>query len=141
MSHRRLASLCGMEEKKLARLGEQKKDLHLKVQTTIHQCQHLNQMITEYRACDGRGANALLWQNASNMAQALVPMTTQLTQKQALLQQEAFRLDYLWRRQLGRQQSIKWYQTQQHRQFEQSMALQEQKRSDDLAGFYGVMKS
>ncbi|KVW99799.1 hypothetical protein [Shewanella frigidimarina] len=138
MSHKRLASLCGIEEKKLARLGEQKKELHQRVQTTVYQCQHLNQMIDEYRVCDSRGTNPLLWQNASNMAQVLVPMTAKLAQKQVLLQQEQHRLDYLWRRQLGRQQGIKWYQTEQRRESLQREAVKEQKSADDLAGVYGV---
>lgn len=138
MSHKRLASLCGIEEKKLARLGEQKKELHQRVQTTVYQCQHLNQMIDEYRVCDSRGTNPLLWQNASNMAQVLVPMTAKLAQKQILLQQEQHRLDYLWRRQLGRQQGIKWYQTEQRRESLQREAVKEQKSADDLAGVYGV---
>jgi flagellar biosynthesis chaperone FliJ len=140
MSSKRLASLCAMEDKKLARLGDQKKELHQRVETTVYQCQHLSKMIDEYRICDNRGSNALLWQNASNMAQVLVPMTAKLVQKQALLQQEKHRLDYLWRRQLGRQQSIKWYQTQQNNDLLQREAAKEQKSCDDLAGAYGLLK-
>ncbi|QDE30283.1 hypothetical protein [Shewanella polaris] len=140
MSNKRLASLCGMEEKKLAKLGKQKKELHQRMQTAVYQCQHISQMIDEYRICDRRGTNSLLWQNASNMAQVLVPMTAKLVQKQALLQQEQHRLDYLWRRQLGRQQSIKWYQMEQRRESLQREAVKEQKSADDLAGVYGGYK-
>ncbi|WP_445946742.1 hypothetical protein [Shewanella sp.] len=140
MSHKRLINLCNMEQKKLAKLGEQKQAAYKRVNTNQIQNQQLTQMITQYRSCDAHGHNPLLWQNANNMAQVLVPMTAKLQQTHALLQQEQLRLEQLWRRQLGRQQGMKWYKEQLQNQAMIVADKLEQKTADDLAGFYSVSK-
>ncbi|ABE56930.1 hypothetical protein Sden_3655 [Shewanella denitrificans OS217] len=136
MSHKRLTNLCDIEQKKLLRLGEQKQTAHQRLNTNQAQCQQLTQMIAQYRSCDAHGQHPLLWQNANNMAQVLVPMTAKLQQTQSLLQQEQLRLDHLWRRQLGRQQGMKWLQGQRQAQALTVAAQREQKSADDLASFY-----
>ena len=63
-------------------------------------------------------------------------MLKQLTRKQLLLQQEQLRVQGLWRKQLGRQQSIQWLYNERIQQHKQLQQKQEQKQLDDLAARY-----
>lgn len=75
------------------------------------------------------------------MAQALEPMRVKLVQKDMFLQQEQQRIDRLWRKQLGRQQSLKWLEKQTHLQEKARVARNEQAIVDDMAGIYYKKKS
>lgn len=132
---RQLSKLCQQEERKLAQLGQKRDESLRRMQLAQQQHQALSEMISDYTG-QQHGAHPLLWQNATQMAQALAPMQMKLAQQHSLLQQEQARVDTLWRKQLGRQQGLKWLQQQTvEAQLEHSMR-QEQASVDDMAGFY-----
>lgn len=135
MSQRHLANLRVQAEKKLAQLGQKRDDSSLNVQLNQQQNQALAQMILTYRGAK-EGSNVLLWQNSASMAQVLEPMRVKLAQKEVFLQQEQLRIDRLWRKQLGRQQGLKWLEKQTHIQEQTQVARREQAIVDDMAGFY-----
>lgn len=140
MSQRHLSKLCIQAEKKLAQLGQKREDSSQNVQLNQQQHQALSQMIFTYRGAK-EGGNVLLWQNSASMAQALEPMRVKLVQKDMFLQQEQQRIDRLWRKQLGRQQSLKWLEKQTHIQEKARVARSEQAIVDDMAGIYYKKKS
>ncbi|MCU7977211.1 hypothetical protein L5M43_18495 [Shewanella sp. SW36] len=135
MSQRHLSKLRVQAEKKLAQLGQKRDDSSLSVQLNQQQNQALTQMILTYRGAK-EGSNVLLWQNSASMAQVLEPMRVKLAQKEVFLQQEQLRIDRLWRKQLGRQQGLKWLEKQTHIQEQAQVARREQAVVDDMAGFY-----
>ena len=135
MSQRHLSKLRVQAEKKLAQLGQKRDDSSLSVQLNQQQHQALTQMILTYRGAK-EGSNVLLWQNSASMAQVLEPMRVKLAQKEVFLQQELLRIDRLWRKQLGRQQGLKWLEKQTHIQEQAQVARREQAVVDDMAGFY-----
>ncbi|NMH66740.1 flagellar FliJ family protein [Shewanella salipaludis] len=136
---RQLSRLCQQEEKKLAQLGRQRDEFTRRLQQNRQQHQALSQLIVDYTG-QSFGGNAMLWQNASQMAQTLEPMKAKLNQQQALLQQEQLRMEGLWRKQLGRQQGLKWLQGQTLAAELERLARREQAAVDDMAGFYARTK-
>lgn len=140
MSQRHLSKLRIQAEKKLALLGQKREDSSQNVQLNQQQHQALSQMIFTYRGTK-EGANVLLWQNSASMAQALEPMRVKLAQKEMFLQQEQQRIERLWRKQLGRQQGLKWLEKQTHIQEMARVARTEQAIVDDMAGFYYKSKA
>ncbi|GIU41479.1 flagellar FliJ family protein [Shewanella algidipiscicola] len=132
---RQLSRLCQQEEKKLAQLGQKRDEALRRMLQAQQQHQALSEMISDY---SGRqyGSHPLLWQNATQMAQALEPMKSKLAQQQTLLQHEQARVDNLWRKQLGRQQGLKWLQQQTKEALLEQSMRQEQATLDDMAGFY-----
>lgn len=140
MSRRQLSKLCIQAEKQLAQLGQKREHSNQNVQLNRQQQQTLSQMIFTYRGAK-EGKNVLLWQNSASMAQALVPMHQKLAQKETFLLQEHLRIDRLWRKQLARQQGLKWFDTQLHLQDKARAGRSEQVLADDLAGIYYRNKS
>ena len=133
---KQLQILCQQEEKKLSQLGLQKTTAQQQISRIEQQKLQLGQMITEYSQTSSRCASAMLLQNNAQMCQVIEPMLKQLTRKQLLLQQEQLRVQGLWRKQLGRQQSIQWLYNERIQQHKQLQQKQEQKQLDDLAARY-----
>lgn len=133
---KQLQILCQQEEKKLSQLGLQKTTAQQQISRIEQQKLQLGQMITEYSQTNSRYASAMLLQNNAQMCQVIEPMLKQLTRKQLLLQQEQLRVQGLWRKQLGRQQSIQWLYNERIQQHKQLQQKQEQKQLDDLAARY-----
>lgn len=133
---KQLKILCQQEEKKLSQLGLQKTTAQQQLSRIEQQKLQLGQMITEYSQTNSRYASAMLLQNNAQMCQVIEPMLKQLTRKQLLLQQEQLRVQGLWRKQLGRQQSIQWLYNERIQQHKQLKQKQEQKQLDDLAARY-----
>ncbi|WP_028767627.1 hypothetical protein [Shewanella fidelis] len=133
---KQLQILCQQEEKKLSQLSLQKTTAQQQISRIEQQKLQLGQMITEYSQTNSRYASAMLLQNNAQMCQVIEPMLKQLTRKQLLLQQEQLRVQGLWRKQLGRQQSIQWLYNERIQQHKQLQQKQEQKQLDDLAARY-----
>ncbi|MEC4725915.1 hypothetical protein HWQ46_10195 [Shewanella sp. D64] len=131
---KQLLKLCQQEEKKLSELGRQRSEAHHRITQISKQQLALTKMLTEYQAHSPQLANSLLLQNNINMQLALKPMQTQLTRQQRLLEHEHQRMDGLWRKQLGRQQGIKWFCKRRHQEQLDAKSIKEQKQLDDLAG-------
>ncbi len=135
---KQLLKLCQQEEKKLSQLGRQRSETQQRIDLIAKQKQVLGNMLKEYQGHSPLLANSLLLQNNINMQLALKPMQTQLTRQQILLEQEHQRMDGLWRKQLGRQQGIKWFCQRRHQAQLDAKSAQEQKQLDDLAGRYQI---
>ena len=135
---KQLLKLCQQEEKKLSLLGKQRNQTQQRIDTITQKKLTLTSMLKEYQAHSPLLANSLLLQNNINMQLAIRPMQTQLTKQQMLLEQEHQRMDRLWRKQLGRQQGIKFFSQRRHQAQLDAESVQEQKQLDELAGRYQI---
>lgn len=130
---KQLLRLCQQEEKKLSQLGSQRGEAQQRIEAVAQQRRKLEHMLNEYQNDSPQSACSLLLQNKVNLQLTLKPLQNRLTKQQLLMQQEHQRVDKLWRKQLGRQQGIKWlYQKRQQDQINLKEKL-EQKQIDDLA--------
>ncbi|MGS0682049.1 flagellar FliJ family protein [Shewanella sp. 125m-7] len=135
---KQLLILCQQEEKKLGQLGLQRNNAQTRINDIEQQKRLLSQMVTDYTQLSVTGGTAMMLQNSAQMIQVIEPMQKQLIRKQLLLQQEHQRMDNLWRRQLGRQQGIKWLYQERKQEQQHQLDRQEQKQLDDLAGRYAT---
>ena len=135
---RPLHTLCEQEEKKLSQLGQQRTETQQRIDHIQQQKDIIAQMQIQYGQYPTQAANPLLLQNTANMAQVLAPMQKKLTRQQILLTQEHQRIDGMWRKQLGRQQGIKWLYKKKQSEHQTYLDKQEQKQLDDLAGRYAA---
>ncbi|MCL1124797.1 hypothetical protein [Shewanella surugensis] len=135
---RPLRTLCEQEEKKLSQLGQQRSETQQRIDHIQQQKDIIAQMQVQYGQYPTQTANPLLLQNTANMAQILAPMQKNLTRQQILLTQEHQRINGMWRKQLGRQQGIKWLYQKKQTERQTYLDKQEQKQLDDLAGRYAA---
>ena len=125
--------LLQQEEKKLAQIGNQKALVINRIQQLLQQKETVNQLLCDYQKQRVNISLAIDWTNQRTLFDQIAPLKQQIKQQIQLVDVEHKRLDELWKKQLSRYQSIKWYiDKKQIEKIEKANKL-EQKSMDDLA--------
>lgn len=130
---RALQHLIQQEEKKLAQIGEQRNRLLNRTQQLAQQKKTLELLLIDYQKDLSNSSKAINWMNKRKLYEQLTPLENTIKQQLQLTERERDRLSSLWKTQLSKYQSLKWYVQQKINKKIQEVNKLEQKNSDDLA--------